>query len=558
MLRLRMFPHNEVHAMRIAPVLAVCFVVVWPARGAVIGQPKKAYQDLPTDKPCQHTESVQSSPHEYRIQFRGTVDGTMTRMPIGYGAFEQGWQPNRSVLIENVGTTDVHNPRIVVNGKRKWFCLEEIVSEVVQRYDTPAERARAIWEQQRRRRFHACTWDAECNDAVKVLNVYGYTLCGNEAHVINDLWKAAGLRTRRGYPVGHVVCEVFYDGAFHLMDSDEHVICLKRDNRTIASCADVVRDHDLIKRTHTYGILRPESRKTDEFSASLYSHEGPRRGDFGMSTKHTMELTLRPGESIELRWDHIGKEYSAGQVPGPGQPMRDGLGSLARWGPTAYDNLRNAKLRYRPDLAHSLARRGAEAWDNVRLETASARIRPADPRRPARVRWRFASPWVFVGGGAVARVRLRPGGSAAWRYTATGDSWQTLVEAEKPGAVTLRAGLDDVVSPRGKPTYRFRLELVLQGGAEASDIRFEHDLQTAPLSLPELEVGTNRIVYTDANQGSRQVRITHRWLERTSWHPPAAPARAVFPADKQTVSGTRITFRWSEVDDPDGDRIIDY
>jgi hypothetical protein len=123
-------------------------------------------------------------------------------------------------------------------------------------YTSDADRARAIWEFLRRQRFPRLHLGRECNDVLKVLNVYGYTLCGNEAHLINDLWKAAGLTPRRGYPVGHVVSEVFYDGDYHLLDSDEHVICLERDNKTIASCTEVVRDHDLIKRTHTYGIGR--------------------------------------------------------------------------------------------------------------------------------------------------------------------------------------------------------------------------------------------------------------------------------------------------------------
>jgi hypothetical protein len=144
---------------------------------------------------------------------RGAIDGTMTRVPVGYAAFVQGWQPNRSVLIENVGTSDVRNPRIVVNEKRRWHTLADVAAEATRGYTTPADRARAIWEFRRRNRFHATTWDGESSDLVKALGVYGYTLCGDEAIVINDLWKAAGLTTRRGYPVGHCVTEVFYDRA---------------------------------------------------------------------------------------------------------------------------------------------------------------------------------------------------------------------------------------------------------------------------------------------------------------------------------------------------------
>jgi hypothetical protein len=497
----------------------------------------------------------------YSIDFRGAVDGVMTRMPVGYAAFQQGWQPNRSVRIENVGQADIRNPRIVVNGKRRWWTLKEVVADATRGAETPAERARAVWEFCRRHRFHACTWDAECNDALKVLHVYGYTLCGNEAHVINDLWKAAGFQTRRGYPIGHCITEVLYDGAYHLMDSDEHVICLKRDNRTIASCAEIVRDHDLVKRTHTYGILRPEGRKTDEFSASLYVHEGERAGDRGLSCRHNMGLTLRPGESIEYRWDHVGKQYTAGLALKKGQRKRDGLGDLlAGWGATAYDNMRNGKVRYRPDLTRAAARRGADAARNVVFDRAAGAIRPAAPGKPASVTWRFASPYVFVGGKASVDVRLEGKASAQWRYSTDGKAWQALATLDKAGSGCLSASLDDVISPRRKPAYAFWLELALRGEAVATKVAFEHDIQTSLLALPELEAGANRIVYTDADgeDAKRKVRITHQWLERATWRPPKAPAGDVSPKNGATVEGSRVAFRWQPAVDPDGDRIADY
>ena len=248
-------PHSKgrerIHNMKMLVATTWMCMATAPVCGAVIGSPSKPYDDQPDDRACEHQELVQEKTHAYQIELRGTVDGVMTRDPVAYGAFRQGWQPNRSLLIENLGQTDVVNPRVIVGGRRNWGTLQDVAREATAGYTSDADRARAVWEFLRRRRFHACTWDNECNDVVKVLNVYGYTLCGNEAHLINDLWKAAGLTPRRGYPVGHVVCEVFYDGDYHLLDSDEHVICLERDNRTIASCAEVVRDHDLIKRTHT-------------------------------------------------------------------------------------------------------------------------------------------------------------------------------------------------------------------------------------------------------------------------------------------------------------------
>jgi hypothetical protein len=530
-----------------------------PAIGAVAGAAKQPEQDRPDDRPREHVEAVERSPHGYAVEFRGTVDGTMTRMPVGYAAYYQGWQPNRSVVIENLGPTDVRNPQVVVNGKRNWRSVADYLAEAARGYTTTADRARAIWEFRRRHRFHATTWDGESSDALKSLHVYGYTLCGDEAVVLNDLWKIAGLTTRRGYPVGHCVTEVLLDGAYHLLDGDEHVLCLKRDNRTIASEADVVRDHDLLKRTHSYGILNPESRETDEFSASLYGYEGERTGDHGMSARHAMDLLLRPGESIEFRWDHAGKQYTAGAAPAPGQPIRDGMGDLlAGWGSVAYDRLVNGRMRYRPDLSRPEARQGVNGIDNALFDGPRRAIRPQNPKRPAKVVWVFACPYVYVGGKATAAVRLAPGASAEWSFSADGQNWQKVVAASEAGTRELAAGLDKLLSPRGRPMYRFWLQLILHGDAAAERIGFDSEVQMAPLALPELEVGANRIEYRDATGGPRRVRIKHRWIERTAWHPPQAPKDAVSPPDGREVPGSRVTFRWSSASDPDGDRIDDY
>ena len=147
--------------------LLLSWLFVTCALGAVIGEPKRPYQDREDDRHRRHTEIVQHQRHEYEVVFQGTVDGTMTRMPIGYAAFVQGWQPNRSVVVENVGESDVRNPRLVVGGRGNWHSLSSIVAEAVGGYTSEADRARAIYEFARRQRFHACTWDGECSDALK-------------------------------------------------------------------------------------------------------------------------------------------------------------------------------------------------------------------------------------------------------------------------------------------------------------------------------------------------------------------------------------------------------
>ena len=173
-----------------------------------------------------------------------------------------------------------------------------------------------------------------------------------------------------------------------------------------------------------------------------------------------MDLLLRPGESIEFRWGHVGKQYTAGEPVPPGQTIRDGQGDLlAGWGPLAYENLVNGRLCYRPDLSGPLARQGAEIIENARFDAASSIIRPETSKGSATVTWRFSAPYVFVGGNAAAAVRLAAGGSAEWRYSADAKTWQPVGSVTGPCSRALAAALDSRLAGRIHPGREDRIGL---------------------------------------------------------------------------------------------------
>ena len=63
---------------------------------------------------------------------------------------------------------------------------------------------------------------------------------------------AAGVRLSQSVPNGLDVVGATGNGFFD------------QDNRTVACEQDLVRDHDLIKRSHTQGILNPDKRANDD------------------------------------------------------------------------------------------------------------------------------------------------------------------------------------------------------------------------------------------------------------------------------------------------------
>ncbi len=407
----------------------------------------------------EHTEHITTSCHTYQIHLAGTMDGTNTRDPVGYGNYSQSFESNIQVRLENVGQTPVRNPRIIVNGKRNWHSLEAILDEILVDGMSDAEKARAIWEFARRHRYHFTTADDEVKDTVKMLNCYGYTLCWDEAYTVSNLWQAAGLKIRRGIPHGHCTTEVFFDGAFHLLDSDEHLLILQRDNQTIASEAEMARDHDLMKRTHAYGILSPESRRTSEQAASLFVHDGPRSGGRPLIGNHCMDVELRPGEALIWEWGSRGKYHGYGDPP---------------------PRLCNGRLQYIPDLGRHFTRWAAES---INLEAADSGLQPLDPGQESRLSYRLESPYVMVGG----KVNLTLAGSGArLEISADGNSWEKAATLGRAGDHCV--DLDSHFPSAAPATYSYYLRLCTTGG-HLAHLLIETDLQMAPLSCRPLKWG---------------------------------------------------------------------
>lgn len=439
--------------------------------------------------PRRHTETITTARREFVVRMGGTMDGENTRTPVGYGAWSRAFEPMREVRIENIGDTPVVNPWLIVNGRRDWRTVEKIIAEATRGCANDRERAIAIWRFVIAHRFHATPNDGDNIDPVRQFNVYGYSLCGDIAQTIRQLWKVAGFKTRCGRPHGHCLTEVWFDGEWRMLDGDEQIICLRRDNETIGNEEDIVRDHDLMKRTHTYGILADDNLLTDQFSAALHVHEGKREGDYRDDFGHRMDLTLRPGESLAWRWDSVGRSHGTDLPTG--------------WGPQAGQPLANGRLVYASPEPASAGEKDGDAL-----------IVP------------MASPYVIVGGKLDAR------GEARASISFDRKKWVSVTESD----------FDSQFPRGGKACYRYWLKF--EPAAAVQSFKIENILQMAPLSLPALTVGNNRVAYSDDSAGPRKVRVACEWVERSDSQPPPAPV-AEFPENRGEEEGTQCVFKWS-------------
>ena len=248
-----------------------------------------------------------------------------------------------------------------------------------------------------------------------------------------------------------------------------HSVYLLRDNQTVAGEQDIVRDHDLIKRTHSKGILMPDTWWDGQGMCAMYFYAGEVNGDRGGTADTTMNMVLRPGEAIVWRW---------GQ---PDPPKYHG----ALWTMPTYQHvICNGLWEYRPDFSRVIWRGGLKPWSTSALAPTAW---PPRQGKRGTIIWTIRSPYVLVGG----RIEAE-GEDARFFVCVDGKTWQAVQEE-----------LRRCFSTVGPARYEYKLKCELEGSARLRRLAIINDVQMAPLTLPEMCVGENTFSYSDQSSGDR-------------------------------------------------------
>ncbi len=480
----------------------------------------------PGDAPKSHVEQIADGKHAYSVLQAGSMDGTNCRSPLGVGMSREGvcdqtWESNRSVRLENAGTADIVNPWLS-NGRTTFRSFGELIEAAVTPGMSDKDKARALWFQEIQYRYHASGDNNELGDPVKVFNSYGHNTCGNDSICLAGLWQKVGLKAAPARGVGHCISQVFYENRWHLLDGDQDVLYLLRDNETIAGEQDIVRDHDLIRRTHTSGITLNDNRTQDEWESALYGYEGEVKGQRNCNDKTTMNMLLRPGEALVWRWGHVNPIKYHGDKP------------------IYPDTLCNGRWEYRPDFSKTLWQNGATLVEGIQEKDGEL---SAEAGKTGTIVWTVRTPYVLVGG----KLELE-GKGAKFSFSADGKTWEEI-PAES---------LDKFFPPNGPARYEYKIKCQLAPEARVSKLAIVNDLQMAPLLLPSMSVGENKFTYTDQTPGERKAIVTHEWVERSSAKPPEAAPGAVYPPEGGEANGTDIVFQWKAPADSGAAKVADY
>ncbi len=494
----------------------------------------------PTDVPKSCVQDITNSPFTYNITMGGAIDGKMcATLPGVWEPCEQTWEPNRSLRMENVGNANVINPWLTV-GPIDFFSQETIAKSVVKGLSTDREKALAIFRFYVTHRYHKGNADnGSQGDVSQVINVFGFNTCGNSTLCISDLVGKVGVTDLIfSHCPGHCVPQVFFDGKYNTLDGDMETMMLLRDNHTLADEQDLVRDHDLIKRVHQYGIMSPVNPENNQDYAQYYTWEGQTTQKLKGWNWWDMGMVLRSHEAIEWRWGH--------ETPAKYH------GDMAGYPPTAPDTIYNGLWEYRPDFKNDSQWRAGATVANITNDNGV--LRAADGGAGAIV-WKMKVPYQFVGGSLAAA-----GDAYALEF-----GWPNAKDG-RPEYTPLAnlAEFDRKFQKRTAMGNEYWIKCTLQGKASLSEFKIINDIQMAPLAMPSISLGNNSFTYLEHHDNrsgasaARHLRITHQWVERSNTHPPQTPPSPIYPPNAGQSDGTDVVFQWAAAPDPDGNAITDY
>ncbi len=365
-------------------------------------------------------------------------------------------------------------------------------------------------------------------DPIKVFNVYGYSFCSVASGDVAALARYAGLKARGWGINAHSVPEVYWDGAWHMLDASL-INYFPRPDGTIAGVDEIMaavrewyeknpgfKGNDAKLRALQSGdgwtgwrqgpplLTRSPlldaggwwPARTHGWYSTMQEYDGtyskdrkPFLYEYGYSQGYQVNIQLRPGERLTRNWSNQGLHVNMKDGAAPDcLALKTGSGSLAytpKFGDLAPGRAGNGTLTFDVPVRGSSFRAVALATDN--LDDEGARVK--DAARPAVLVLRMPSSYVYLTGALTFTAAMGAGGSIiAWYSDNNGLDWREISRVASAG--DQRVDLSPLVLRR----YDYRLKFELQGADTAlTSVKLVHSIQHSQRPLPALTQGVNTI-----------------------------------------------------------------
>ena len=393
------------------------------------------------------------------------------------------------------------------------------------------EKAIAIWKTMVKYR-HQTTPPAEylgdMHDPFKTMHVYGYGQCCCASACCESLARYIGMDARGRIINAHSVPEVYYGGAWHLIDASLMDYYEKPDG-TLASVDDLrhaVRGW-FEQNPDLATTLRGKDTPLREFARNNGWKKGPpllanceffdanginfagyhgwpsnmqeydwsddkcKVFDYGGSMGYQLNIQLRPGERLTRNWFDKGDHINAPNGdPGLLNNRRASLGFQARLGDIAPGRVGNGTDEYDVPLASATLADACLQYENLKPGRKPA-LAAADGAKPGVLVIRMPNSYVYLGGTVTLLPAITKGSVTVSISRNQGLDWEELARYETTPAAPAEIDL----GRRIRRFYDYRLKFTIQGEAGLDALRISQRIQHAQTPLPALAAGQNAITF---------------------------------------------------------------
>ena len=367
--------------------------------------------------------------------------------------------------------------------------------------------------------------EGNVHDAIKTFNVYGYGMCCCASSNVEELARYAGLKAQGRGIHGHSVPEVFWDGAWHLLDGSLITYFPKPDKK-LASVDEIVdgiadwwtKNPDMKGKELGKWMRGGNWKKgpivlsncpfynengwlpaaTHGWYSTMSEYDGSDKFiyEYPYSQGYQVNVQLREGERLTRNWFnkglHINQESDA--------PINEKVGEGDMVYATAYGDIApgrvgNGTLEYDVPLASGAFQRAALTAENL-VSRADTHMGPAvqvkDVAKPAVLILRMPSSYVYLGGAMSYKAVVGQGGEVAVSISDNnGLTWTEISKATASGPQSVD------LKPRILRRYDYRLKFELKGGGTGLEaVTIVTDIQNSQRALPALAQGKNTITFS--------------------------------------------------------------
>jgi hypothetical protein len=424
------------------------------------------------------------------------------------------------LLVALTASAEQLSIRLASQAQPNCWDVEDIVSTITKGAGSDREKALALHKFGMAHQIHFNGPIEErgqyIDDPLKLMAVYGFSLCGNNSKAMSALYNAAGMKARTRSMPGHSVPEVWFEGKWNYIDTDMFGYVFLEDGHRIASVDELTANADLfLKQKNPPTPFYPFDEKAD--MASVFRGAKPSRNHHPYSNAHLMNLGLRTGESIEFYYRpknrylltelpaDLGVVYKDYWVTGP---VRKGSLAWTDEPPAAYGN---AVVEYAPDLgSDTFAQENPERANVLALrQRRKPQLVAATAGERASVVLEVNTPFVIVG----EQNDLTDFGDNSDAAVVKGLFWRTAAEDENRISVSIDAGrtwtkvwenrylgaipfeVDLTRWVEGRYSYRVKFEWVDPKGSRSvglENLAVRTWVEVSPMGLPRLVAGKNR------------------------------------------------------------------